>query len=142
MGRQFRAARLARTVRRKLDMPFSKLRTEATPPWLAVLESIPPAEILTRPIPVQHRLADPKMKKPRNTYRPQEITYEEDELRQRFFRDHPWELARPRVMVEFDGKDARRYDWSRGLRQPGIPLTGEWFAPLTHLRIRAKVLTR
>ena len=120
---------MSRTVRRKFDIPFHQRRTVAAPPWLAVLESIPPAEILTRPIPVRHQLPDPKMTKPRNIFKPQEITYEEDDLRRRFFRDHPWELARPRVIVEFDGKDARHYDWSRGLRQPGIPLTGEWWVP-------------
>ena len=126
MGRQFRAARLSRAMRQKLDIPFSQHRSVATPPWLTVLESIPPAEMLTRTIPVQHRDPNHKFRKPKNTFRPQQIQYEEDALRQRFFQDHPWELARPRVIVEFDGKEARDYDWSRGLRQPGIPLTGEW----------------
>jgi len=35
------------------------------------------------------------------------------------------ELARPRVITEFDGKDATRCDWSKGLQQFGVPLTGE-----------------
>jgi len=142
MGRPLRAARIVRTMRRRLDIPIVKRRPDAAPPWLAVVEAIPPAEILTRPIPMQHRLPNPKMTKPRKVYLPQEITYEEDELRRRFFRDHPWELARPRVIVEFDGKDARYYDWSRGLRQPGIPLTGEWFVSPPPLRSPTTVLTR
>ncbi len=71
------------------------------------------------------------MKKPSRTFHPQKIVYEEDELRRVFFKDHPWELARPRMMVELDGKDSRRVDWSRGLRQPGMPLSGEWFVALT-----------
>lgn len=56
---------------------------------------------------------------------PQKIVYEEDELRRTFFKDHPWELARPRIIMELDGKDARYLDWSKGLLQSGFPLTGE-----------------
>lgn len=29
------------------------------------------------------------------------------------------------MIIEMDGKDALRYDWSKGLRQPGMPLCGE-----------------
>lgn len=29
------------------------------------------------------------------------------------------------MVIEMDGKDARRCDWSKGLKQPGIPLSGE-----------------
>jgi len=46
-------------------------------------------------------------------------------LRKRFFSDHPWELARPRVVLEKDGRDAEHVDWSKGLQQPGRPTTGE-----------------
>lgn len=126
MGRQFRAARVAQTVRKGLGIARTPRLRDSAPPWLHVVEAIPPAEILIRTIPVAHHLPDPHMRKPRRTYRPQRIVYEEDELRQTFFRDHPWELARPRVIVEMDGKDARLYDWSRGLVQPGLPLGGEW----------------
>ncbi len=126
--RQFRAARLAQAIKKNLAIPIGRNWKETRPPWLAVVESIPPAEILTRPVPVQHQPPNLRMTKPRRTYKPQQITYEEDALRRTFFRDHPWELARPRVIVEFDGKDARRFDWSRGLRQPGMPLNGEWCA--------------
>ena len=44
---------------------------------------------------------------------PLEIKYEEDSLRSRFFKDHPWELARPRIMLETDGRDGLRADWSQ-----------------------------
>lgn len=56
---------------------------------------------------------------------PQEIVYPEDRLRARFFKDHPWELARPRVLVEDSGEDAKYYNWATGLRQPGKPVDGE-----------------
>lgn len=50
--------------------------------------------------------------------------YEEDKLRMNFFQDHPWELARPRVILEDDGKDGQKVDWSE-LDQPGRQLNGE-----------------
>jgi small subunit ribosomal protein S23 len=55
---------------------------------------------------------------------PVEIKYEEDQLRKEFFKDHPWELARPRILVEKTGKDFIHYDWSR-MQQPGKRLDGE-----------------
>ena len=138
MSRQFRAARVYETATRNLAIPRAENLREVPPPWLRVVESIPPSEILTRPVPVQHQPPHPRMTKPRRTYVPQKITYEEDELRQTFFQDHPWELARPRVIVEHDGKDSRRCDWSRGLQQPGVALSGERFVAshlCQHMRI-------
>ncbi|CCJ30740.1 unnamed protein product [Pneumocystis jirovecii] len=55
---------------------------------------------------------------------PQNITYPEDRLRKKFFKDHPWELARPRNLIEYDGKDAENYDWSQ-LNQKTKSLDGE-----------------
>lgn len=126
MVRQFRASRIAQVVQKNLANQINDRVVQVAPPWLKVVESIPPSEVLTRTIPVAHHAPSPRMHKPRRTYRPQRIVYEEDELRQTFFRDHPWELARPRVVLEMDGKDAQRYDWSKGLVQVGLPLCGEW----------------
>jgi len=96
------------------------------PPWYTTIGSIPPGEILTRTQPVQHRDNVPKLrsKKLSKMFKPQPITFEEDHLRKEFYSDHPWELARPRVILEQDGKDGQRCDWSR-LRQPDRPLNGE-----------------
>lgn len=59
-------------------------------------------------------------------YKPKNIVYPEDRMRTTFFGDHPWELARPRVMVELGGGyDAREWDWGRGIEQPGKQLDGE-----------------
>ncbi|KAF7905041.1 uncharacterized protein EAF01_005562 [Botrytis porri] len=96
------------------------------PPWYKTIGSVPPSEILTRTQPVQHRGSNgrPRTKKASKLFKPQTIVYEEDRIRQEFFRDHPWELARPRVVLEDDGRDGQRCDWSR-IAQPGRPLTGE-----------------
>jgi len=45
-------------------------------------------------------------------------------LRKKFYKEHPWELARPRVVVEEDGADYVRQDWSM-MEQIGKPLDGE-----------------
>lgn len=95
------------------------------PVWYKVVESIPPSETLVRPIPPQHKTPNPKTRRPSRLFQPQELVYEEDELRSTFYQDHPWELARPRMIIEMDGKDLQRYDWSKGLIQPGMPLCGE-----------------
>ena len=57
-------------------------------------------------------------------FQPMKIEYPEDKLREEFFGDHPWELARPRIVLEDDGKDYQNQDWSR-IEQPGKQLDGE-----------------
>ncbi|PQE26169.1 37S ribosomal Rsm25 protein [Rutstroemia sp. NJR-2017a BBW] len=96
------------------------------PPWYDTIGAIPPSEILTRTQPVQHRDQNVKSKKKKASkmFQPQTIVYEEDRLRQEFYRDHPWELARPRIVLEDDGRDGQICDWSR-IEQPGRQLTGE-----------------
>jgi len=92
------------------------------------VRSIPPAEVLTRPYPIQHTEPNDRgraIQRPRNLFRPTRIVHPEDELRRDFYREHPWELARPKLVLELDGQDARYRDWSKGLRQPGMPLSGE-----------------
>ncbi|KAL1854292.1 mitochondrial ribosomal small subunit component [Paecilomyces lecythidis] len=116
------------------------------PQWVDVVGDIPPAQVLVRNQPLQHQLVRQRVKtspgsskpqvvfevqekrvkpkKPSRMFLPLEIKYEEDQLRKEFFRDHPWELARPRVLIESSGKDFEKYDWSR-LQQPGKRLDGE-----------------
>lgn len=126
MGRSLRPSRVYQTVKTQLSIPRMKDDIRDVPPvWLKVIERIPPSEILTRPKPTPHRDPDLRQRRPRNIFRPQTISFPEDELRRIFFKDHPWELARPRVAVELDGKDARFLDWSTGLRQRGMQVTGE-----------------
>jgi small subunit ribosomal protein S23 len=119
------------------------------PCWTDVVADIPPAQILIRNQPIQHSLVrqrvkslpetsktktvflsqpkrQSKSKKPSKLFQPMKIQYEEDQLRKEFFCDHPWELARPRVVLENDGKDYERQDWSK-LQQVGRRLDGERF---------------
>ncbi|RAH74306.1 mitochondrial 37S ribosomal protein mS23 [Aspergillus aculeatinus CBS 121060] len=119
------------------------------PIWADVIGDIPPAQVLVRNQAHQHQLirqrhkwvrlsngnmakrytleVQEKKTKPKKASRmflPTEIKYEEDQLRKEFFKDHPWELARPRVVLETTGKDWVNHDWSR-LQQPGKRLDGE-----------------
>lgn len=134
-------------IRKRALANLETKRTPIRPNWLDVIGDIPPAQILTRPQPPQHTLTQtrtrtlpngkteqytkvlesrkPKSYKPSRLFSPIQIRYEEDALRKRFFSDHPWELARPRIVLETSGDQYRLADWSRGLIQPGIPLSGE-----------------
>lgn len=97
------------------------------PPWYNVLGRFPPGEFMTRNLPIQHKVQSkrsPNTRKPSKMFRPQEIVYEEDNLRRQFYSDHPWELARPRIVLETDGKDWQKYDWSH-IEQVEKPLDGE-----------------
>lgn len=54
-----------------------------------------------------------------------EMQYVEDEIREMFYTNHPWELARPRNMIEsFKKIPASQLDWST-IVQPSIQLSGE-----------------
>lgn len=103
----------------------AKLLRQA-PPWYTTMGSIPPSEILTRTLPPQHRerKLNSRVRKPSKMFIPLNIEYEEDRLRKDFYSDHPWELARPRIILENDGKDGQRCDWSK-IQQRGRPLNGE-----------------
>ncbi|KAL4785725.1 mitochondrial ribosomal protein S25 [Aspergillus varians] len=116
------------------------------PRWVNVVRDIPPAQILVRNQPHQHQLVRQRMKNVSGSTRPQvffetqekrtkpkkasrmflpvEIKYEEDQLRKEFFRDHPWELARPRILLESSGKDFEHYNW-KTMQQQGKKLDGE-----------------
>ena len=96
-------------------------------PWFDVVSRIPPSQCIVRTPPLPHQIQKRKRiktKKPSRLFQPQVISYEEDTLRREFFGDHPWELARPRMVIENDGKDSHKTDWSR-IRQPYTALTGE-----------------
>lgn len=96
------------------------------PPWYKAMRAIPPTEIMTRTLPPQHqeRKLNSRVRKPSKMFKPVQLEYEEDRLRKEFYSDHPWELARPRIMLENDGKDGLRCNWSR-IQQRGRPLNGE-----------------
>ncbi|KOS18152.1 37S ribosomal protein S25 [Escovopsis weberi] len=127
-GRQIRPAGVYRAVSQELQHHMMPGYRVPEPPWFAVMNSVPPAESLVRNVAPRHVSgsgAGPRAKKPKKMYRPQRIRYLEDALRTSFYKDHPWELARPRIVMELDGKDYQHCDWGTGLRQPGVPLNGE-----------------
>ncbi|KAK1836134.1 37s ribosomal protein rsm25 [Podospora conica] len=127
MARKLRAARIMQATTELLDVRHAVTGRPrfSKPNWYEAVRMIPPAEVLTRTYAEQHQPINPRQKKPLNLYRPTEMVYPEDQLRQDFYRDHPWELARPMMVLELDGQDGRRRDWSRGLEQPGMKLSGE-----------------
>lgn len=132
-GRQIRPATIWKTKNLQLNSQVLEQHPVERPPWFNVLATCPPGESLVRPIPTQHHEIVPKtrkQRKPKHIYKPQRLAYPEDKLRRTFFMDHPWELARPRNLVEQDGKDYQLVDWSKGLRQQSVPLTGERFVHL------------
>ncbi|KAI9889881.1 MAG: mitochondrial ribosomal small subunit component [Vezdaea aestivalis] len=101
-------------------------RVKHIPAWFNALSLVAPPEPLIRTQPIRH--ANRKLRQkgtgPRALYRPQRITYKEDAIRQEFFQRHPWELARPRIVLERDGKDVERTDWAH-LKQEQRQLDGE-----------------
>ncbi|KAF2150534.1 mitochondrial ribosomal protein [Myriangium duriaei CBS 260.36] len=118
MGRyDFSPQRVHRSVTRLIGAG----RTSIHPPWYSSIETYPPSERLVRPA-----LQAGKAKKGRASrmFKPIKITYPEDKLRETFFGDHPWELARPRTVLENDGKDYQRQDWDR-IDHIDRPLDGE-----------------
>lgn len=123
MGRyDFRPLRVHQTTTQLLNAD----RISHAPSWYNVVGSITPAQTLVRTQPLLHqrRKVPPKTKKASKLFQPQKISYEEDTLRREFFRDHPWELARPRMIIENDGKDSVKRDWSH-LQQKEKSLDGE-----------------
>lgn len=130
-------------LRQKASTKIDKL-----PEWVDIVGDIPPAQVVVRHQPIQHEYLRQRIrtvpgtskpevffesvqqkrtarnKKASKLFQPLKIKYEEDQLRKEFFRDHPWELARPRIVLEKSGKDFENYDWSR-LQQPGKRLDGE-----------------
>ncbi|KIV85674.1 hypothetical protein PV11_01341 [Exophiala sideris] len=134
-------------VRKTALLNLKAKKTNAAPKWLEIVGDIPPAQILTRQQPMQHPLSKVRTrtlpggkteqyiqvtesKKSKSTrgqhlFTPTTLRYEEDSLRRRFFSDHPWELARPRVVLETSGDQYKSADWSKGVQQPGVALSGE-----------------
>ncbi|RUS17062.1 mitochondrial ribosomal protein S25 [Endogone sp. FLAS-F59071] len=86
---------------------------------LEVLAALRPARTRTA---VRHQHKHLRTRPPR----PRAIVYPEDRLRRQFYRDHPFELQRPRIMVEND-EGFNRTDFSKLLLDEMDPsmVTGE-----------------
>ena len=134
-------------VRRAALAKYKSKQIPALPNWVDIVQDVPPAQILIRQQPIRHPLTKVRTRslpsgrteqyvqvseakrstsrRAHSVFQPRQLRYEEDSLRKTFFSDHPWELARPRVIVETSGDQHRDADWSKGLVQPGLPLSGE-----------------
>ncbi|KAG5354567.1 37S ribosomal protein S25 [Yarrowia sp. B02] len=60
----------------------------------------------------------------RHLYEPVHLKFLEDEIREIFYAQHPWELARPKMVVENSGDDHVTQDWSK-MHQANKKLDGE-----------------
>ena len=99
----------ASRVQSHASLILQNTRHTYPPPWLAAIQTTPPSQKMVRP--VLRRAAKPGKRSAR-MFSPVNLTYEEDRLRWEYFNDHPWELARPRVVLENDGRDREKWDWS------------------------------
>lgn len=110
------------SVLRSTQLLINAGRLTEKPLWYDAVADIAPAATQTsvRP-PKRHESG---RKKAQKIYQPVKLRFPEDSLRRDFYGDHPWELARPRVILEQDGKDYQKLDWSK-LGQVGKALDGE-----------------
>ncbi|CAG8503218.1 24132_t:CDS:2 [Dentiscutata erythropus] len=97
---------------------------KAPPIWYPVMKAVPPgSSVLRSPLQFQEPTLPQSRCEGRNRVksfafkhlrtkvaRPQKIVYEEDSLRRRFYRDHPYELLRPQSLIEKE--IPVREDWS------------------------------
>lgn len=103
----------AQNVHKHATQLLQAKRIPAPPPWYNIIGNTPPGTRLVRQVMQRQQKpgAKPGRKKSR-LFQPLNLSYEEDSLRWEYFNDHPWELARPRVILENDGRDLEKWDWS------------------------------
>ncbi|KAJ8099388.1 mitochondrial ribosomal protein S25-domain-containing protein [Lipomyces tetrasporus] len=95
------------------------------PAWFKAVLAHPPStsDTVQRVNIVQLRQKHPHLSV-KKLMKPMEIVYPEDRIRKLFYRQHPWELTRPRILVEHDALDFQRCDWSK-IEQDYKALDGE-----------------
>jgi small subunit ribosomal protein S23 len=110
---------VAKQVNRMLDVGLLKHE----PVWYQPVLNTPPMTDFSR--------KNAQTQQPRSWNRPNDLRDiqsmlkgPEVQIRDKFYKEHPWELARPRIVVEADGADYVRQDWSK-MEQYGKPLDGE-----------------
>lgn len=113
----------AQNVHKHATQLLQTKRITARPPWYDIIGTTPPSKRLVRqPMQREQKPGAKPGKRKSRLFQPLPLTYEEDALRWEYFNDHPWELARPRVVLENDGRDYEKWDWS-------IPLDHELQRP-------------
>ncbi|ORY98512.1 mitochondrial ribosomal protein S25 [Syncephalastrum racemosum] len=98
------------------------------PVWLQAVKNTPPGPSIIRAREIDPSLQQNNAVEQKTRYkqkhlrtkapRPLRIVYPEDKLRRQFFKDHPFELARPKVLVE-NTNATNRTDYST-LLLPGM----------------------
>jgi len=73
----------------------------------------------------------------RDIYNIPKLQFVEDELRSLFYEQHPWELSRPRILLENSGEDIKHQNWS-SIQQLNKPLDGESVVQRTIFLINEK----
>ena len=97
------------TVQKHATALLQAQRLTHPPSWYkAISQNPPPQKLVRQPLQRTHKPG----KRSSRLFTPVQVSYEEDELRWEYFNDHPWELARPRMVLENDGRDRERWDWS------------------------------
>lgn len=109
------------------------------PAWYDVVAAHPPATDLTKNAKIlgYSQYKDPmELKRPNQTrvknkkldsskiHAIPKIKLFEDQLRNYFYAKHPWEFSRPKILVENEGNEIEKCDWSH-LLQLNKPLDGE-----------------
>jgi small subunit ribosomal protein S23 len=112
----------AQRVLASANLALETKRISTPPVWHQIVQDVPPPPRLVRPVKNHSR---------NHKFKPVQITYPEDSLRKDFFSDHPWELARPRVVLEDSGNDHKAYDWGE-LEQEGKKVDGESYVFYLH----------
>lgn len=101
-----------------------------TPAWFNVVAANPPVKNLVRQANFKQRKSNNQtlsrekysqgqFHKTRSeqhrasVYKPVKFQFLQDELRQLFYQQHPWELADAKVLIENSGNDSKSQDWSR-----------------------------
>ncbi|KAK9428687.1 mitochondrial ribosomal protein S25 [Lipomyces doorenjongii] len=112
------------------------------PAWFKAVLAHPPstADAVQRVDIVKLRKKHPHLSV-KKMMKPMEIVYPEDRIRKLFYRQHPWELTRPRIVVEQDALDFQRCDWSK-LEQEYKGLDGESVVQRTLWLIQKKRLSQ
>lgn len=120
-----RALRVAQTTSQLLQAKHLKNQ----PVWLPTVARIPPSsDIARKPPPSFHATSSSssasRAGKVRKVFAIQRIKYLEDGLRERFYKEHPWELARPVLLIESGHPSTGGGEWT-SLRRGGRQVSGE-----------------
>jgi small subunit ribosomal protein S23 len=120
---------VAKTAKKLMDAGL----ISGEPVWYQPVINTPPMTDLSRKAAQSHRHRP--WSRPNDIREIQQIQQGiELKFRTRFYKEHPWELARPRIVVEEDGADYARQDWSR-MEQSAKKLDGERYISIVYVDV-------